>query len=562
MEEEKRNILIFLAISILIMIVYPYFAENHGAMPTEQQNIVSMDRISKKKDSSLPAHPAQNSTIKPVAIKLNSQKLKGTISTLGMQFNNLTLKNYKENNGIENVSIFGKIDDDKKYYVSLGWASDEASTILPNDNTVWEMQSTELSNDKSVTVKWDNKQGLAFERQIFIDDHYMVTIVDRVRNYGNRAVSIRSSAKIHREFEKDYVDTWSIYEGPLGYFNGKLEEVSYKDIASKGKIDYRTFGGWFGITDKYWLVALIPENNADLQVSYSYFTEGNKDIYSVRSDSSAIVIAPSQEISKTYRMFAGAKEIKILDMYEKKLGIKHFDLAIDFGYLYILTKPLLYSLAFIKDTVGSMGLGILLLTLIVKLLLTPLAHKSYKSMNRMKRIQPKIQELQRKYANDKVKLGQAVSEVYKKEGISPVGGCLPTLLQSPVLFALYKILYISIEMRQAPFYGWISDLSLPDPVFIFNLGGMLPFALPSFLQIGIWPVLMGISMYLQQKMTPSTPDPAQANMMLLMPIMFTFMFAQLPSGLVIYWTFSNVLSLIQQYVIMKSEEKVQKKKSK
>jgi YidC/Oxa1 family membrane protein insertase len=246
-------------------------------------------------------------------------------------------------------------------------------------------------------------------------------------------------------------------------------------------------------------------------------------------------------------------------MYEEKLGVKHFDLAIDFGCLYILTKPLLYALAYTKDLVGNMGLGILLITLLIKLLLFPLANKSYRSMNRMSALQPKIQELRKKYEGDNVKLGQAVSEIYKKEKVNPVGGCLPILIQSPVLFALYKVLYISIEMRQAPFIWWISDLSQADPLSVLNLFGLLPINLPAFLQVGIWPLLMGITMLLQQKMSPAPADPSQEKMMLIMPIMFTFMFAQLPSGLVIYWTFSNILGIIQQYIIKKLDEKYKTK---
>ena len=566
MDEDKRNILIFFAISVLIMIGYPYFFEN--------QNIRNQNIISEQQQQQTPiaingttteemlvsarsaprTFAISNDPIKAVEIRINSKKLRGIISTLGMQFNNVLLKNYKEDDKLENVSVFGKLDDDRKYYASLGWSSDNPNIALPDNDTIWETKSKELTENTPITVTWDNKSGLAFERQISVDENYVMTIVDKVRNYGDHPISLRSFTQIHREFEKDYTNTWSAYEGPLGYLDGKLEEISYKDIVKKGKIEHKTTGGWFGITDKYWLVAFIPEKDTNLNVSYSYTADANKDIYNVDSRSMAFTVAPSEEISRTYHIFLGAKEIKTLDMYENKLDVKHFDLAIDFGYLYILTKPLLDSLVFIKDTVGSMGLGILILTLIIKLLLLPLAQKSYKSMNRMKYIQPKIQELQRKYANDKVKLGQAVSEIYQKEGISPVGGCLPALLQSPVLFALYKILYISIEMRQAPFYGWISDLSLPDPVLLLNLGGLLPFDLPGFLQIGIWPVLMGLSMYLQQKMTPAaSSDPTQASMMLLMPIMFTFMFAQLPSGLVIYWTFSNILSLIHQYIMMKSD---------
>lgn len=616
MDEEKRNILAFFAVCILIMVGYPYFlGGNGGNVEISQQQMLNQQTQQDFSTASRTNQSANlgaraggvngvgagaslvsgetpsrtfmvsNDPIKAVEVRINSKKIRGTISTLGMHFNDIQLKKYKENDDkISNVSIFGKPETDQKYYASLEWTTDDPNVLLPNNDTIWEIKeandpnnskgdtaiSTNSSGQKSkgpkilneknpIKVTWDNKNGLSFEREVSIDDNYVVTITDRVQNYGSQAVVLKSSAKIHREFGKDYNNSVAAYEGPLGYFNGKLEEFSYKDISKKGRIETKVNGGWFGITDKYWLVSFIPDQKLEYSAAYSYRPEGNKDLYDVESTSESIILAPSQEISKTYHLFTGAKEIDTLDMYEKKLGIEHFDLAIDFGYLYILTKPMLYCLAFANDTLGSMGLAILLLTLLIKILLLPLAQKSYKSMNRMKYIQPQIQALQKKYASDKVKLGQAVSELYKKEGVNPVGGCLPAMLQAPVLFALYKVIYVSIEMRQAPFYGWITDLSMPDPVWILNLGGLLPYGLPGFLQIGIWPVLMGFSMYLQQKLAPASPDPSQAKMMILMPVMFTFMFAQLPSGLVIYWTFSNILSWGHQYWLMKSDETEQKK---
>jgi YidC/Oxa1 family membrane protein insertase len=335
-----------------------------------------------------------------------------------------------------------------------------------------------------------------------------------------------------------------------------LEEVKYEDISKQKEIHYQTRGGWFGVTDKYWLTAFIPNQQQSYGVTYRHLLDSDgQTLYRVESSTDFISVAPSAEISQTHRLFVGAKEINTLDMYEEKLSAPHMDLAIDFGCLYILTKPLLYILAYFKDLVGNMGLGIILITLLIKLLLFPLANKSYRSMNRMNSIQPKIQELRKKYAGDNVKLGQAVSEIYKKEGINPLGGFLPILLQSPVLFALYKVLYISIEMRQSPFIWWIRDLSESDPLTVLNLFGLIPIDLPGFLQIGVWPLFMGMTMLLQQKMGPAPQDPSQANMMLIMPIMFTFMFAQLPSGLVIYWTFSNILGIAQQYAIQKMDGK-------
>ena len=565
MKEENRNLVLFFAISVLIMIGYPHFFDNRSNVENHiaHQNVVSEEANAKSTHDKAIKKIAPANMEKVQDIILDSNGLRGVISTHGVKINNVLLKNYNKylnDKDGERVSVFG--DKEDKYYAYNSWISENADMPLPDENTIWKASSTTLSEDSPVVLTWDNQNGLLFEKEISVDDRFVITIVDRVKNYGETAIPIRSTTKIIREFDKNSTNTWVAYEGPLGYLNGRLEEVKYEDIVKKGEIKHQTIGGWFGITDKYWLVVFIPEQNANINVSYKYATYLNKNIYTVESYGEQNLLVPSSKLMQKHHLFVGAKEIRTLDMYEKKLGIKHFDLAIDFGWLYILTKPLLYSLVFIKDIVGNMGLGILLLTLLIKLLLLPLANKSYRSMNRMKEIQPKIQALQKKYANDKVKLGQEVSEIYKKEGVNPVGGCLPILLQSPVLFALYKVLYISIEMRHAPFIFWIHDLSLPDHMFIFNLFGLIPIDLPGFLQIGIWPLLMGLSMFWQQKMGPTSSDPVQANMMLMMPVMFTFMFAQLPSGLVIYWTFSNVLAIAQQYYITKSEEnRIKREKS-
>jgi YidC/Oxa1 family membrane protein insertase len=571
MEEDKRNLILFFVISILIMVGYPHFFGN-------QNNIADVANISANvaparsvTDDQIPARHAQNNkrnvaasnnALKAKSITLESTNLKGVISSCGVKIDNIFLKKYKQNldEKSENVYLFG--DKKNEYYADVYWASDEPNLNLPDENTVWETSSTTLLENSPITLTWDNGDGLKFKRIISVDENFVISIEDEVSNYGDRPITLTSLSRINRKFKKDDSSTLVSYEGPLGYLSGKLEEVSYEDIAKKQEIKHKTNGGWFGITDKYWLVAFIPDQKTNYSVSFKNLTRGNDSIYRIESAGEATILAPAATISHKYSLFVGAKEIKTLDMYERKLNVKHFDLALDFGWLYIITKPLLYSLAFTKDIVGNMGLVILLLTLIIKLLLLPLANKSYRSMNRLKEIQPKIQELQKKYADDKIKLGQEVSAIYKKEGVSPLGGCLPMLVQSPVLFALYKVLYISIEMRHAPFILWIHDLSLPDQLYIFNLFGMIPIDLPGFLQIGIWPILMGLSMLLQQKMGPAPADPAQANMMLIMPLMFTFMFAQLPSGLVIYWTFSNVLSIMQQYLITKNEEKVMAKNKK
>ncbi|MDR0555769.1 MAG: membrane protein insertase YidC [Holosporaceae bacterium] len=548
MEENDRNVVIFFVISMLIVIGYPYFFGRVATPPVVQSLGEQFSTLEKRVVSTIsPTVQQENVT----EIHVESSSISGIISSRGAKIDSIHLKKYRESlDSEENVQVMG---NSRSYFAQTGWTSEDHGVILPDENSCWKTDSTVLSEASPVTFTWDNGNGLLFEKRIFIDSDYLITIVDEVKNYGTGSVQLKSVAVISKEVET-VEDSLNFYEGPIGYINGKLKEISYEDISKKGEISFHSQGGWFGLTEKYWLTAFIPNQKLHSEVSYMIQQYGEKKICRISIVTANIPAATSVSVSKTHHLFVGAKEITILDDYEKKLGVPHFDLAIDFGFLYLLTKPLLYALALAKNIVGNMGLGILLLTLLIKLLLFPLANKSYRSMNRLGAIQPKIQALQQKYAGDNVRLGQAVSEVYKKEKINPIGGCLPLLLQSPVLFALYKVLYISIEMRQAPFIGWIRDLSQADPLLITNLFGLIPMNLPGFLQVGVCPLLMGISMWFQQKMSPPPGNPQQKTLMWLMPVMFTFLFAQLPSGLIIYWTFSNILGMIQQYSIKRMEE--------
>lgn len=551
-QEQKRNVMLFFAISLVIMLGYPYVFKSQTPIQTANldQDTIAISKVSENsvrnfpKEASVLTQPTETKTI-----QINAPRISGTISTKGLKFNNINLKDYTQKyDSLEKISVFGKND----YFAFSGWSSNDNSLILPDENSCWETNCTELTPHSPVVLTWNNGRGLIFTKTISLDDNFVFTITDKVKNYGTNPVSLRNYSLIRRELEKDESESMGFYHGPIGYFDGKLKEIGYDDIEKEKEISYQSKGGWFGVTDKYWLVSFIPNKNSSYSTSYKFL--GNKT-YSVESNDSISIVNPSAELSKTHHLFIGAKEINTLDMYEKKLDVPHLDLVIDFGYLYILTKPLLYAMSYVKNLIGNMGFGILLITLLIKLILFPLANKAYRSMNRMKAIQPKVKALQTKYAGDQMKMGQAVSELYRKEKINPLGGCLPMFLQWPILFALYKVLYISIEMRQAPFIGWIHDLSVADPWAILNLGGLIPVSLPGFLQIGIWPLLMGLSMWLQQKMGPAPADPTQAKMMLFMPVMFTLMFSQLPVGLIIYWTFSNLFAIAQQYIIMRIDEK-------
>ena len=561
-KEQSRNMILFFAITMLIMLIYPHvFGPDQSAVSREQIQTHMVENAEIRANSQILKQDDDiEEEVTPIeTIRIDAQRISGTISTKGLQFNDVILKDYTTKyDSTEKVSVFG----DSKYFAMTSWKSSNKNVKLPDQNSCWKTNGTLLTPSTPIILTWDNQQGLLFSKIIKVDENFVFTITDTVKNYGETSVDLKNSAEIYRELPDQESDSMGFYNGPIGYFEKSLKEVEYADIEKKQNIEYSSQGGWFGITDKYWLVSFVPEANSNYKVNYKFAPNNNKKCYIIESEHNSIQLEPSMQVSKTQHLFVGAKEIQNLDMYEEKLNVPHFDLVIDFGKLYILTKPLLYAVSYTKDLVGNMGLGILLITLLLKLLLFPLANKSYRSMNRMKDIQPKLQELQRKYANDQARLGQAVSELYKKEDVSPMGGCLPMFLQWPILFALYKVLYISIEMRQAPFFGWIHDLSIADPWSVLTLGGLIPVTLPGFLQIGIWPLIMGLSMWIQQKMGPAPADPAQGKVMLIMPVMFTFMFAQLPSGLVIYWTFSNILAILQQYLIQRIDEKDRAKKLK
>lgn len=551
MNSETRNILLFIVLSCLVVFGYDKYYQQHNVTSVASQVTTSVATVNEQQGAAISGDPVEE-YIAPVDIVIRSDKINGSMTSKGSSISNITLLGFKESldKNSDDVKLL-KSEDGHEYRTEIWWVTD-GNVKMPNNNTVWTVTGTMLTPNSPVIMTYDNKQGIVFEKKYTMDEDYVIKVEQTVYNNSNFALSVKPCVKIIKQLNSTASSWQTAYEGPIGSFNGKCEEVSYSNIDDKKSISFSSKGGWAGITEKYWLVSFIPQQ--DQQVHTTYHKIGNQYVVDVRHE--AKTVQPGQSMSVSQNLFVGAKDINILDMYEKKLGVEKFDLAIDFGYLYFLTKPLLYLLAWTQDLIGNIGLGILLLTVILKLLLFPLANKSYRSMNRMKAVQPKIKAIQDRYADDRVKMGQELSELYKREKINPAGGCLPMLLQMPILFALYKVLYISIDMRHAPFYGWIHDLSAPDPMYIFNLCGLIPVDLPSFLQIGIWPLIMGLSMWIQQKMSPQVGDQAQAKMMtIMMPVMFTWMFAGLPSGLVIYWTWSNLLGMLQQYALQRIDTK-------
>ena len=485
-------------------------------------------------------------------VKIKTSRLNGSVSLRGGLIDDLSLIDY--NNTLDedsgNIILFSPNDSTNAYFATYGW-SGNSNQKLPDSKSLWSTDGNILSEASPLTLRWDNGAGLVFVRTYQIDSNYMFTITQSVENNTESDVTLYPYGLIKRHGTPETTGFYILHEGPLGVFNEQLLEVDYDDIQEKREIKEKTTGGWIGITDKYWLAALIPNQNSAVNTRFVFGKKGTLDTYQTDYLSEPIVIPARGTKSSTSRLFAGAKEVRLLDKYEKDLDISRFDLSIDFGWFYFLTKPIFLALLWLQDRVGNLGVSILLLTIGIKLAFFPLANKSYESMSKMKKLQPEMLKLRERFGDDKVKLNQEMMALYKREKANPAAGCLPILVQIPVFFALYKVLFVTIEMRHAPFFGWIRDLSAPDPTTIFNLFGLLPWTPPDFLMLGVWPLIMGLTMWLQQKLNPQPMDPTQAKIMMFLPIMFTFLLAQFPAGLVVYWAWNNILSIAQQWVIMR-----------
>jgi YidC/Oxa1 family membrane protein insertase len=483
---------------------------------------------------------------------------------MGARLDDIVLTSYSETQeeGSPPIKLLLPFDSEQPYFAEFGWVADGTSDIaLPQADTIWTATSSTATPSSPLVLKWDNGDGFIFQREIRIGQDYMITVTDSVSSTAQTAVTLNSYSLIRRHGTPSTDGLYILHEGPLGVFDSTLNEEDYDSLqdAGSGGLSYspQEAGGWVGITDKYWLAALIPDQS-NLHSFGMRYLAGQGDRYQTDILGAGQMLAPGQTISTTTSLFAGAKKVTLLDKYADELGIKNFDLAIDFGWFYFLTKPFFYAINWLYGMLGNFGLAIIAFTGLMRLVLFPLANKSYRSMGKMRELSPKIKKMREDFGDDRAKLNQEMMALYKTEKVNPAAGCLPILLQIPIFFALYKVLYVSLEMRHAPFYGWIKDLSAVDPTSIFNLFGLLPYSvdmLPSFLAIGIWPILMGISMAIQMRLNPPPPDPIQAKIFQYMPIFFTFLLAGFPAGLVIYWTSNNVLSITQQWWITSSMKK-------
>jgi YidC/Oxa1 family membrane protein insertase len=491
-------------------------------------------------------------------VRIETPTLKGSISLVGGRVDDLTLTRYHET--IEpnspQIVLLSPAGSAHPYFADFGWTAAAHDVAQPGPNTLWRASGNVLTPDKPLTLSWDNGAGLRFEQIYTVDRDYMFTVTQRVVNEGGQPVTLSPYGLISRTGTPKVLGYYILHEGLLGVFNGTLKEVDYSDLRKSGTIQQKTTGGWLGITDKYWLVALIPNQDKPVGARFVHDDKGGIDKYQADFLYNGVTVQPGASAEATSRLFAGAKVVKLLDMYRDQGGVARFDLSVDFGWFYFLTKPLFYALHYISGVTGNFGIAILVLTVAIKLLFFPLANKSYTAMAKMRRLQPEMMQLRERFKDDKQRLNQEMMALYKREGANPMSGCLPIVIQIPVFFALYKVMFVTIEMRHAPFFGWIHDLSARDPTSIVNLFGLMPWDVPALgplqvINIGAWPLVMGLSMFLQQRLNPQPPDPVQAKIFMFMPIIFTFLLAQFPAGLVIYWTWNNMLSIAQQWVIMK-----------
>jgi YidC/Oxa1 family membrane protein insertase len=599
---DSRNTILAVILSGLVLIAWQYFynvpqmekqraaqqAQSELTKPAPQPGTTTAPATTPQTGAATTPAPSANApatnqpaSAAPVSrdsaiastprVKIDTPRVSGSISLKGARIDDLSLVQFRETVDPSSppIVLYSPSGTAEPYYAEFGWVAAAGSTIkLPDRDTLWQQEgSGSLTPSSPVVLKYDNGDGLTFRRTISIDDRYLFSIKDDVTNIGNAPVTLYPFALISRHGTPQVSGYYILHEGLIGYLGDQgLQEYGYKKIDDAKAVSFKVTNGWLGITDKYWASALLPDTGAQLQARFSSNLVGTMRTYQTDYLEDPQTIAIGGTASANARLFAGAKEASVVGInfpfaglggYNKQLGLNHFDLLIDWGWFYFITKPMFLALDFFYRLVGNFGVSILLVTVLVKLLFFPLANKSYASMAKMKSVQPQLQALKERYPDDKVKQQQEMMEIYKKEKINPIAGCLPVALQIPVFFSLYKVLFVTIEMRHAPFFGWIKDLSAPDPTNLFNLFGLLhfdPTTIPLFghyLALGVWPIIMGITMWFQMKLNPTPPDPTQKMIFDWMPLIFTFMLAGFPAGLVIYWAWNNLLSVLQQSFIMR-----------
>ena len=563
---DQKRLFLAIAVSILILVVSQYLLPHpqHPAPPPPAAALQAP--VTTPTPAGAAAVPASAGSAVPRVVprlQILGPRVEGSISLLGARLDSLVLRDYRETIAPNSplVRVLEPRSEAEPYYMQFGWSAAPGTRVkLPDNDTVWH-GSGEVMPDKPAVLSWDNGEGQTFEIAVGLDDNYMFTVEQRVRNAGEEPVSLYAWSRIRRDYTPKTQGYYILHEGLLGVLGGTLKEQTYSSAKSEGakkagvSFDSTGRGGWAGFTDKYWLTALVPDQSVETTAAFRHFTDAGQDRYQVDFVTAMPdIVAPGGTAVFTSKAFAGAKEVQLLSRYETEDRIPLFTYAVDWGWFWFITKPFFYAIDWLYSMIGNFGVAIIVFTIFVKGLFFPLANKSYRSMSKMKLLAPKMTQLREQYKDDPAKLQQAMMSLYKAEKVNPASGCLPIFIQIPVFFSLYKVIFTTIEMRQAPFFGWIRDLSAIDPTNVFNLFGLIPFdparARP-FLHLGVWPLVMGATMYFQQKLNPPPPDPVQARIFQWMPVMFTFMLANFPAGLVIYWTTNNLLTIAQQWFILR-----------
>lgn len=563
---EQRNLILAIVLSIAILLGFQYFAPT----PMKPAPVPLAGGESGTQGQPLIIGPnAHVADLKPRAellpqaprLAIQTPRIKGSINLKGARIDDVTLTDYREtldpnSPAIDLLNPSGARD---ALFAETGWIAKDPSVTVPNAETVWQVDALKLTPQTPVVLRWDNGAGLIFTRQISVDDGFMFVVRDGVENKTGTAVTVLPYGLISRTGAPSKTATWISYEGPMGAFNGVEENIGYSSIVTEHPLERTSVGGWIGFSEKYWLTTLAPLDQAqELKATFHHTGVDKTDTQSYQADylGAPVTIEPGASRDNAMLLFSGAKEVNLLNAYGEKYNLPVYNNVVDWGWFYFLTKPIFYLLDIIYGQVGNFGIAILILTLVIKALFFPLQTRAVINMNKMKELQPELTKLREKYGEDRVRLNQEMMALQKRVGANPIAGCLPILLQIPVFFSLYKVLYSNIEMRHAPFYGWIHDLSAPDPTSVFNLFGALDFSLPQALMIGVWPLIYGATMFLQQQMQPAPPDPVQARMLKFMPIMLVFMMSSLPAGLMIYWSWSNVIGIGQSWLITRQTKKM------
>ena len=557
--DNQKNLLLAVVFSLVILIGFDFFfapkkSEINKVQVNENISEETLDKNTPSIDSSL-IKKSNEIKSSEKRIKFKANRIEGSINLFGATIDDIILSDYFQTiEKKKKIQVLQQESSNSPYFLRMGWASTDKSIELPDKNSLWKANKENFNNEK-IKLEWSNNKGLKIIREISFDENFMITITDEVINGTSGKIDLTNFSYLRRKNYEPENKFFILHEGPLGVFNDTLKEVSYDELHENKEIVESTKNGWIGYTDHYWQVAIFPDTNESFKARFKTLNDRRNSIQiDFINDNVKSVEPNSNLVTKSY-VFAGAKEVPLIDNYIKELNVNKLDLSVDFGWFYFLTKPLFYALNFLSTKFQNFGIGIIILTIFIRIILFPLANKSFKSMNSMRILTPEIQRVRERYKDDRQKMNQEMFALYREKKINPAAGCLPILIQIPIFFALYKVLFVSIEMRHAPFFGWIKDLSAPDPTSLFNLFGLIPWDPPLFLTIGIWPLLMGLTMYLQQKINPPPPDPIQAKIFMMLPFIFTFLLATFPSGMVVYWTVNNVLSIGQQYILLKKQKK-------